>query len=199
MNKNSAWWHVVPLICSFVQKCVGIWKFKTKKNQLMRPKSKKKSSILFCREFHCEQVSTCQKCEFLDTLAARAKKQENQKFRHVLHTGTYPITVFCPPDIRQVPQLLCIISPLSELKNINWAIFYSVFKKNPKNTRFWTVFCDFLKTLKENFGKLFLLVLGTNSGCYGRKFSLLARSSRSRLFLAKFRWTKLPPKGFGFH
>ena len=25
--------------------------------------------------------------------------------------------------------------------------------------------------------------------CYGQKFSLLARSSRSRLFLAKFRWT----------
>ena len=98
---------------------------------------------------------------------------------------------FAPPDIRQVPQLLGIISPLSELKNIYWAIFYSVFKKNPKNTRFTTVFCDFLKTLKENFGKLFFLVLGTNSGCYGRKFSLLARSSRSRLFLAKFRWTNL--------
>ena len=51
-------------------------------------------------------------------------------------------------------------------------------------------FIHFFKTLRENFGKLLFLVLGTIWGSYGQTFSLIARSWRLRPNLAKMRWTK---------
>ena len=48
---------------------------------------------------------------------------------------------------------------------------------------------DFFKTLRDNFGKLNFMVLGTTWRSYGQKVSLIARGWRLSPNLAKMRWT----------
>ena len=66
--------------------------------------------------------------------------------------------------------------------------------QSSKFSDFVIYICNFLKTLKENFRKLLLLVLGTIWGCYGQNFSLIARTSASNPNLTGLKARRQPSR-----